>query len=81
MKIDEIVYKLNYEIEKEYGIKNAIHTIIMNHKSFDNIVINMYRDSDIDSDIGRYSFTPSSMNDCKICGIRVLAREEKWGEM
>lgn len=72
MKIDEILYKLNLEIEKETGIQNAVHTVIMTHEAFDRTVIQLFRTSEP----LRYSFAPSSMSDCVFNGVRVLAREK-----
>lgn len=73
MRLEELIYKLNMEIMKEFGIENAVHTIQMEHKVFDQIVIREYSKA---INEGRYTFTysPSSMNDFKICGVRVLAR-------
>lgn len=72
MKIDEIIYKLNAEIEKQYGIRDAVHTLVMSHEAFDRTVIEMFR-----SDPYRYRFSPSEMNDMQILGVRILAREKE----
>lgn len=67
--IEQIIYEMNMKIYKEYGIKNAIHTIIMDHKSFDEIVVSLFR-----SGASAYKFRPSDMNDLHLAGVRVLAR-------
>lgn len=74
MKIDEILMRLNYEIEKETQISNAVHTVMMTHEAFNRTIIELYRSKEF-VERAKYAFTPSSMNDCQIYGIRVLARE------
>ncbi len=77
MKIDEILIRLNMEIEKQYGMRNAIHTVEMNHEAFDRIIIDLMRSDRLGWHSARPSARPSGMNDCKICGVRVNVREEK----
>jgi hypothetical protein len=71
MKIDEILFKLNYEIERETGIKNAVHTVIFSHEGFDRSVIELFRTTEY----GKYSYNPASISDCTVAGVRILARE------
>lgn len=69
MKIDEIIFKLNYEIEKHYGLNQAVHTVIMNHEAFDQTITSLWESANY-----KDSFTPSGINDFTITGVRILAR-------
>lgn len=75
MSIEQIIAELNHKIMQEYGIENAVHTLIMNHEAFDRVVIELFRKTR-----DRYSFQPSSMSDLHIYGVRVLARPRKVSE-
>lgn len=69
MNIEEIINDLNAKIEMQYGIKRAIHTVVFDHESFDKIIIELYRSHNF-----KYKYRPSDINDLRLCGIRVLAR-------
>lgn len=43
MKLEEIIYRMNNELLRQYGIENAIHTVVFDHKAFDEIVVQEFR--------------------------------------
>lgn len=70
MRIDEILYKMNIEIEKEYNLSEPVIEITLTHEAFDKMVIDMAKFNKNES---RYS--PSWMNDFKIFNVRIKARK------
>lgn len=72
MNIEEALYELNSKLYAEYGIKDMIHTVIMNPENFDKTIIELFR-----SNTNSYQFRPSDMNNLSILGVRVLARDIK----
>lgn len=72
MRLDEILYQMNQEIEKAYGIRNAVIKITLTHEAFDKMVFDMAKHSEYSA-----HYTPAWMNDFGIFGVRIEARKRK----
>lgn len=67
---EELLAVINLQIERSYGVTDAIHTIVMDHEAFDKIIPHMFMEHGA-------SLNLAGVNDLKIHGIRVLARQKE----
>lgn len=70
--IEEIIFEFNNKLQMTYGKPNMVHTIIMDHESFNETIIELFKSGDF-----KYKFRPSDMNDLRLAGVRVLARAKE----
>jgi len=66
-KFDEILNRFRAELFEHYG-KEPKFKLILDHEMFDDVMIAMHAKG------MTTTFSPSSMNDNRVCGIKIEAR-------
>lgn len=69
--IDQIIYEINLKLEKEFGVPNMIHTVVLEPKNFDRFFYEYVKSNNFS-----YS-TPSNANDFRVCGVSIKAGNQE----
>jgi hypothetical protein len=65
---DELLEKFIYACEREFGVRDGITEIALSHELFNRVMYSMYEKQ-------RYGCRFSDISDCKLLGVRLIARE------
>ena len=77
MTLDEIILRFRNDLIKTYGpvAEKELLTINFGYELFDLAMIDMYQKS-----AAKFHYSPSSMNDMRVCGVKINARHKDIAE-
>ncbi len=77
MSLDEIIFKFRADLIKHYGpiAERELLSINFGYGLYDAAMIDMFQKT-----MDKFSYSPSSMSDMRICGVRINARHKDAAE-